>query len=57
VVAFQRENTHDTRSPLWLAQKASVQWLNKLARVLLMVLHSDVGLMTDRIIIVFYLQF
>ena len=32
-----------------LALKASVQWPNKLARVLLMVLRSDVGLMTDRI--------
>jgi len=48
VAAFQKENTHDTKSLLWLAQKASVKWLNKLARVLLMVLRSDVGLMTDR---------
>ena len=29
--------------------KASVQWLVMQARVLLMVLRSDVGLMTDRI--------
>ena len=32
-----------------MAPKASVQWLIKQAHVLLMVLRSDVGLMTDRI--------
>ena len=47
MVAFQIEKYSRHYVSVGLAPKASVQWLNKLARVLLMVLRSDVGLMTD----------